>query len=141
MAKFLAMIGSWQDFPAGLFRARVSQRKMHSNNRMDFAVRHRGRYSLKLPESLRLTAPRAFLLENVKSRVSHNRGKTFELIRRALVEELGYHIHWKVLGACSWVPQDQERIFIVVFRELNDFAFEDFGIPSDNPTIQSVIAP
>ena len=85
--------------------------------------------------------PRAFLLENVKNLVSHNRGKTFELIRRTLVEELGYQIHWKVLDARSWVPQHRERIFIVGFREPNDFTFDDFRIPSDNPTIQSVLHP
>ncbi len=85
--------------------------------------------------------PRAFLLENVKNLVSHNKGRTFELIHRTLVEELGYQIHWKVLDARSWVPQHRERIFIAGFRESNGFTFDDFRVPSDHPTMQSILHP
>jgi len=34
--------------------------------------------------------PRAFLLENVKNLVSHDKGRTFDVIRRTLTEVLGY---------------------------------------------------
>lgn len=44
--------------------------------------------------------PQAFLLENVKNLLSHDRGHTFEVIHRTLREELGYqNLHWRVLDA------------------------------------------
>ncbi|HPA02568.1 MAG TPA: DNA (cytosine-5-)-methyltransferase, partial [Chiayiivirga sp.] len=36
--------------------------------------------------------PAAFLLENVKNLVSHDKGNTFRVIRKVLTDELGYHI-------------------------------------------------
>ena len=74
--------------------------------------------------------PAAFLLENVKNLVSHDRGNTFRVIHRTLTEELGYtNLHWKVIDAKSFVPQHRERIFIVGFRDQNDFSFDDMLIP------------
>jgi DNA (cytosine-5)-methyltransferase 1 len=75
--------------------------------------------------------PKAFLLENVKNLVNHDRGNTFQVIFRTLHEELGYkNLHWRVLDAKPWVPQHRERIFIVGFREPNDFDFETIKIPT-----------
>lgn len=87
--------------------------------------------------------PRAFLLENVKNLVNHDRGRTFEIIHRTLTEELGYHVHWKVIDARSWVPQHRERIFIVGFRDPNDFTFADFLIPDPlkGPKLGSILHP
>jgi len=39
--------------------------------------------------------PRAFLLENVKNLVNHDKGRTFQVIRRTLEEELGYHMSYR----------------------------------------------
>lgn len=66
--------------------------------------------------------PRAFLLENVKNLVSHDRGKTFTVIKETL-EELGYYIHYKIFDAAKVLPQHRERIFIVGFREPVVFSF------------------
>ena len=76
--------------------------------------------------------PRAFLLENVKNLVNHDKGRTFQVIRRTLTEDLGYQVHYKVLNAKSWVPQHRERIFIVGFREQNDFTFDELQISSSS---------
>lgn len=87
--------------------------------------------------------PAAFLLENVKNLVNHDRGRTFEIIHKALAKELGYQVHWKVIDARSWVPQHRERIFIVGFREPNDFTFDDLVIPDPfkGPRLRSVLHP
>jgi DNA (cytosine-5)-methyltransferase 1 len=61
--------------------------------------------------------PKAFLLENVKNLMSHDRGRTFRIIRRTLMQELGYHLVWKVLDGGHFVPQHRERILLVGFRE------------------------
>lgn len=87
--------------------------------------------------------PQAFLLENVRNLASHDRGRTFGVIRKTLTEELGYRIHWKVLDARSWVPQHRKRIFIVGFREENGFDFDDFYFPDPltGPRLDSVLHP
>lgn len=87
--------------------------------------------------------PRAFLLENVKNLVNHDRGNTFRIIRQTLTEDLGYRIHWRVIDAKPWVPQHRERIFIVGFREPNDFSFDDLRVPtaSRGPTLSAILHP
>lgn len=87
--------------------------------------------------------PRAFLLENVKNLVNHDKGRTFEVIHQTLTQDLGYQVHWKVIDARSWVPQHRERIFIVGFRDANDFSFADFAIPDPmkGPKLGSILHP
>ena len=87
--------------------------------------------------------PRAFLLENVKHLLSHNKGHTFNTIRDILTSYLGYQIHWNVIDARSWVPQNRKRIFIVGFREENNFTFDNFVVPPPErgPRLESVLHP
>ena len=59
--------------------------------------------------------PAAFVLENVKNLVGHDKGRTFQTIIDTLADDLGYDIHFKVLDAKPYVPQNRERIFIVGF--------------------------
>jgi DNA (cytosine-5)-methyltransferase 1 len=73
--------------------------------------------------------PRAFLLENVKNLMSHDRGRTFDVIRRTLTEELGYHIHTRVIDGAHFVAQHRERILIVGFREPVAFDFDALPLP------------
>lgn len=65
--------------------------------------------------------PRAFLIENVKNLVSHDSGKTFRIMKEALVEE-GYHIRYQVLNSMEFgnVPQNRERIYLVGFLNKNE---------------------
>ena len=69
--------------------------------------------------------PSAFLLENVKNLKSHDKGRTFKTIMKALQEELGYDVHYKVIDASKLVPQHRERIFIVGFRSPMEFEFPE----------------
>jgi DNA (cytosine-5)-methyltransferase 1 len=72
---------------------------------------------------IREKRPRAFLLENVKSLKGHDKGNTFRVIKKVLMEDLGYDVHYKIVDASSVVPQHRERIFIVGFRKPMDFEF------------------
>ena len=74
--------------------------------------------------------PSAFLLENVKNLKSHDKGRTFSVIRRKLEEELGYSIHTCVIDAGHFVPQHRERIVIVGFRTPVDFSFDALELPA-----------
>lgn len=73
--------------------------------------------------------PKAFLLENVKNLMSHDKGRTFEVICRTLRDELGYHIHHKVINASHFSPQNRERIIIVGFRDEVDFDWSNTLLP------------
>ena len=73
--------------------------------------------------------PKAFLLENVKNLQSHDKGRTFHVIRTVLEQKLGYHIKYKVIDANGAVPQHRQRIFIVGFREHTTFSFDDVKLP------------
>ena len=73
--------------------------------------------------------PRAFLLENVKNLQSHDKGRTFEVIKKVLTEDLGYQIHFRVIDGQHFVPQHRERIVIVGFREKQDFSWDSLRLP------------
>jgi DNA (cytosine-5)-methyltransferase 1 len=72
--------------------------------------------------------PKAFMLENVKNLVSHDKGKTFTIIKETL-KELGYSIYFKVLDGQHFVPQHRERIIIVGFNEKIFNREETFEFP------------
>lgn len=73
--------------------------------------------------------PTAFLLENVKNLKSHDKGRTFDVIRRKLTEELGYTLHTRIIDAANFVPQHRERIVMVGFRESTEFSYDDLVLP------------
>lgn len=85
--------------------------------------------------------PKAFLLENVKNLLSHDKGKTFATILQVLREELGYEVHYKVLDGRRFVPQHRERILIVGFRESAGFTWDDLRIPDAGPALASILHP
>lgn len=87
--------------------------------------------------------PKAFLLENVKNLLSHDRRRTFEVIRKTLEDELEYHVQFRVIDAKGFVPQHRERIFIVGFRDENDFDLNALDIPDplSGPRLQTILHP
>lgn len=85
--------------------------------------------------------PKAFLLENVKNLVNHDKGNTFRVIRETLEKELGYYVQAKVIDGQGFVPQHRERILIVGFREETGFTFDDFRLPEIGPKLGSVLHP
>lgn len=85
--------------------------------------------------------PKAFLLENVKNLVSHDRGNTFRVIRDTLERELGYTVCTKVIDGRSFVPQHRERILIVGFERDTLFSFDDLNLPGEAPTLKKILHP
>ena len=88
-------------------------------------------------------SPRYFIAENVKGLLSHDNGKTFQTIIDCLAkttnyqmslmpfENLGYHIHYKVLNTKDFgIPQNRERIFIIGIRDDED---NNFSFPKEIP--------
>jgi len=85
--------------------------------------------------------PRAFLLENVKNLLTHDKGNTFHVIYQTLKDQLGYDVHYKVIDGKRFVPQHRERIIIVGFKEKNDFSWSDLVVPVDRPVLGSILHP
>jgi DNA (cytosine-5)-methyltransferase 1 len=87
--------------------------------------------------------PKAFLLENVKNLKSHDGGRTFEIIMKTLTEDLGYKVQTRIIDARSFVPQHRERIFIVGFRDENEFDLDALLLPDplQGPTLSSILHP
>lgn len=64
--------------------------------------------------------PKAFFLENVRHLLNHDNGKTFEIIKKAIIEELGYSFHYKIVKASDYgLPQYRPRLFMVGFKNPN----------------------
>ena len=86
--------------------------------------------------------PKAFLLENVKNLMSHDKGRTFQIIKETLENELGYRIYPKVVDARGFVPQHRERIYIVGFRDDTVFSWDAFRHrEKDAATMRDVLHP
>lgn len=130
-------------FPCQPFSIAGVSKKNALGREHGFRCEAQGTLFFNVAEIIEHRRPRAFLLENVKNLMSHDRGRTFKVIHRTLTEELGYHVHWKVIDARSWVPQHRERIFIVGFRDDNEFSFADLEIPEpmNGPRLGSILHP
>ena len=67
--------------------------------------------------------PKAFIFENVKGLLSHDSGKTWEVIQNTF-KELKYSYYSQVLNAKEYgVPQNRERLFVVGFRKNKNYEF------------------
>lgn len=81
----------------------------------------KGKLFFEMVKVLREKKPRFFIAENVKGLLSANNKQAFPMIIREF-EQAGYHIHFKLLNASDYgVPQKRERVFIIGFREFDDY--------------------
>lgn len=89
-----------------------------------------GTLFFEIERILKEKRPKAFMLENVRNLITHDKGNTFKVIK-AHLEALGYNVHAKVLNALDYgVPQKRERIIIVGFSDNVFFSFPD-PIPTE----------
>lgn len=111
-------------FPCQPFSIAGVSKKNALGRAHGFACETQGTLFFDVARIIDAKRPRAFLLENVKNLVSHDKGRTFDVIRRTLTENLGYHIHCRVIDGAHFTPQHRERIIIVGFREPVAFDFD-----------------
>jgi len=130
-------------FPCQPFSIAGVSKKNALNRPHGFLDETQGTLFFNVAQIIRHHRPRAFLLENVKNLVNHDKGRTFEIIYNTLTKDLGYQVHWKVINAKAFVPQHRERIFIVGFREKNDFTFDDLALPDplNGPRLGTILHP
>jgi DNA (cytosine-5)-methyltransferase 1 len=130
-------------FPCQPFSLAGVSKKNSLGRLHGFADEKQGNLFFEIERILRHHRPPAFLLENVKHLTRHDKGNTFEVIRRTLEDELGYAIDYRVISSEPWVPQRRERIFIVGFRQDVGFCFDGFDavIPEEKdwPRLGSIL--
>lgn len=72
----------------------------------------RGTIFFDIARILKVKKPKYFLFENVKNLISHDKGNTFQVIIKTLLD-LGYNVRWDVLNSKDFgVAQNRERIYI-----------------------------
>lgn len=116
-------------FPCQPFSIAGVSKKNALGKKHGFADETQGTLFFDVARIIKAKRPRAFLLENVKNLQSHDKGRTFEVIRRTLTEDLGYHVHWKTIDAAHFLPQHRERILIIGFREPVGFDWAALKLP------------
>jgi len=77
---------------------------------------------------IEIKRPPVILLENVKNLQSHDKGRTWWVIRETL-RKLDYAVFYTVIDAAPWVPQHRERVFIVGFCKEIFGASPEFKFP------------
>ena len=102
----------------------------------------RGTLFFDIERIVRVKKPKAFILENVKGLVNHDKGKTLKVILNKLANRingienleklddcLNYDVHYKVINSKDFgVPQNRERIYIIGFKQNRDFKFPESKI-------------
>ncbi len=83
----------------------------------------RGTLFFDIARILKQKQPKAFILENVKQLVGHDKGRTLNVILKTL-KELGYQVQYAVLNALDYgLPQKRERVIIVGYKDPTPFSF------------------
>lgn len=115
-------------FPCQPFSIAGVSKKNSLGKSHGFLDETQGTLFFDIARIIKAKRPKAFLLENVKNLVSHDKGKTFKVISGTL-EKLNYKIFYKVLDGKHFVPQHRERIIIVGFNKDIYGDFSEFSFP------------
>lgn len=124
-------------FPCQPFSLAGVSKKNSLGRATGFADKTQGTLFFDVCRILEEKRPKAFLLENVKNLVSHDRGKTFQVIRDSIAE-LDYSFEYRILDGQNFVPQHRERIFIVGFDKKR-YGEPDFRLEEYRKTVKPVL--
>lgn len=89
----------------------------HAGNRCGFEDA-RGTLFFELARAIRDAKPKVVLCENVRGLLSHDNGRTFNVIKH-VINELGYNlVEPRVLQAVKYkVPQKRERVILIAVKK------------------------
>ena len=133
-------------FPCQPFSLAGVSKKNSLNMPHGFDCERQGNLFFDVARIIKHHKPKVILLENVRNLLSHDKGRTFGLIKHVLEEELNYDIFHCIIDAKSWVPQHRERIFIVGFPKklkVNNFTFSSISKrdPANGPRLRNILHP
>ena len=132
-------------FPCQPFSLAGVSKKNALGRSHGFADETQGTLFFDLKRIISAKRPSIFVLENVRNLESHDRGKTFKIIKDKL-SELDYRVDYEVIDSRPWVPQMRKRILIVGFDERVDldptFSFDHFFsrfVPDSSPRLGAIL--
>lgn len=97
----------------------------------------RGTLFLEVARICEKHKPKVIFAENVKGLVTHDKGRTFEIIKKTF-KDLGYTVFAEILNSKNFgVPQNRERIYIVAFR--NDLKIKEFSFPEATDSTKTIL--
>lgn len=68
--------------------------------------------------------PKVFIFENVKGMLSHDKGRTWNVIKDSFENYCGYDVYYQVLNGKDYgIPQSRERLYCIGFRDETDFKY------------------
>ncbi len=101
----------------------------------------RGQIIFHLARILNETKPVCFILENVKGLVTHDKGKTMQIIIDEL-NSIGYNVAYRVLTSLEYgVPQMRQRVYFVGFKQSLGLNLDDFPwpLPQEKPPLSEYL--
>ncbi len=116
-------------FPCQPFSIAGVSKKNSLGHEHGFKDKTQGTLFFHIAEIMQMKRPPVAILENVKNLLSHERGRTWQVIKSTL-EELNYVVFHKIIDASGYVPQHRERVFIVCFDKEVFGANPDFSFPA-----------
>jgi len=129
-------------FPCQPFSIAGVSKKNALGKKHGFLCETQGTLFFDVARIIKTKQPKAILLENVKNLMSHDQGRTFEVIKNTLEHDLGYRIFPRVIDSKGFVPQHRERIYIVGFRDDTTFSWNAFkGKESDEMVMDNILHP
>lgn len=125
-------------FPCQPFSLAGVSKKNSLGRKHGFEDEKQGNLFFSIADIIEYHKPKAFILENVKNLLSHDKKRTFKIILNTLQNALGYHVFYKVYDAANYVPQHRERVFIVGFRDKKIFNFPQS--PEERPKLKTILS-
>jgi DNA (cytosine-5)-methyltransferase 1 len=119
-------------FPCQPFSIAGVSKKMSLGREHGFKDATQGTLFFDIARILDAKKPKAFMLENVKNLLSHDKKQTFKVISEIL--SVDYKLFFKILDGRFYVPQHRERIIIVGFRREIFGEDVDFSFPKPDLT-------
>ncbi len=123
-------------FPCQPFSIAGVSKKQSLGRPTGFQDATQGTLFFHVANILDIKRPAAFMLENVKNLLSHDKGRTFRIIMETL-HEIGYTATHTVADAQNFVPQHRERTLIAGFRR--DVGFSWPEIPYGKHTLSEIL--
>ncbi len=131
-------------FPCQPFSIAGVSKKKSLGHPHGFLCQTQGTLFFNVASIIQIKRPPIVLLENVKNLLSHEKGRTWKVIRETL-ESLEYKVFHKVIDASAWVPQHRERVYIVCFDKKIFDPYPPFEFPSlpfgERPSLRDILEP
>ena len=126
-------------FPCQPFSLAGVSKKNSLGKAHGFSCPIQGNLFFDVARIIQAKKPSVVVLENVKNLLSHDKGRTFEIIRTTLEKDLGYQMSYRVFDARTFVPQHRERVIIVATKKRAKFDFDDVRIPIKSPKLEKIL--